>query len=119
MRSATAGREANANCKLRAYNGRKLRFVRIQGEGNPMKVEDIKNVTVAGGGTQRSQIASQIAYKGFAVTVWVRSEASVERARARFAIIVSSSYSQPAAVPSFLSKSVGGVAPRSRSSLRR
>ena len=52
-----------------------------------MKVEDIKNVTVAGGGTQGSQIASQIAYKGFAVTVWVRSEASVERARVRFATI--------------------------------
>ena len=117
MRSATAEREAHANCQLRAYNGRRLRFARIQGEGNPMKVEDIKNVTVVGGGTQRSQIASQIAYKGFAVTVWVRSEASVERAR--FATIVSSSYSQPAAMPSFLSKSVGGVAPRSRSSLRR
>ena len=52
-----------------------------------MKVEDIKSVTVAGGGTQGSQIASQIAYKGFAVTVWVRSEASVERARVRFATI--------------------------------
>lgn len=52
-----------------------------------MKIEDIKNVTVAGGGTQGSQIASQIAYKGFAVTVWVRSEASIERARARFATI--------------------------------
>ena len=52
-----------------------------------MKIEDIKNVTVAGGGTQGSQIASQIAYKGFAVTVWVRSEASVERARVRFATI--------------------------------
>lgn len=48
-----------------------------------MRVEDINNVTVAGGGTQGSQIASQIAYKGFAVTVWVRSEASVERARVR------------------------------------
>ena len=52
-----------------------------------MRVEDINSVTVAGGGTQGSQIASQIAYKGFAVTVWVRSEASVERARARFATI--------------------------------
>ena len=52
-----------------------------------MKIEEIKNVTVAGGGTQGSQIASQIAYKGFAVTVWVRSEASVERARVRFATI--------------------------------
>lgn len=52
-----------------------------------MKIEDIKNVTVAGGGTQGSQIASQIAYKGFAVTVWVRSEASVECARVRFATI--------------------------------
>ena len=34
-----------------------------------MQIEDIKNVTVAGGGTQGSKIASQIAYKGYAVTV--------------------------------------------------
>ena len=52
-----------------------------------MKIEDIKNVTVAGCGTQGSQIASQIAYKGFHVTVWVRSEESVERAKPRLETI--------------------------------
>lgn len=52
-----------------------------------MKIEDIKNVTVAGCGTQGSQIASQIAYKGFQVTVWVRSEESVERAKPRLETI--------------------------------
>ena len=46
-----------------------------------MKINDIKNVTIAGCGTQGSQIASQVAYKGFNVTVWVRSEASIERAK--------------------------------------
>lgn len=52
-----------------------------------MKIQDVKNVTVAGGGTQGSQIASQIAYKGFNVTVWVRSDASIERAKPRFKAI--------------------------------
>ncbi|MDY6317331.1 MAG: 3-hydroxyacyl-CoA dehydrogenase NAD-binding domain-containing protein, partial [Oribacterium sp.] len=50
-----------------------------------MDIEKIKNVTVAGCGTQGSQIASQIAYKGFHVTVWVRSEASIGRAKPRLA----------------------------------
>lgn len=49
-----------------------------------MRIEDVRRVTVAGGGTQGSQIASQIAYKGYDVTVWVRSEGSVGRARPRF-----------------------------------
>ena len=52
-----------------------------------MKINDIKNVTIAGCGTQGSQIASQVAYKGFNVTVWVRSEASIERAKGRLAPI--------------------------------
>ena len=52
-----------------------------------MDIEKIKNVTVAGCGTQGSQIASQIAYKGFHVTVWVRSEASIGRAKPRLAAI--------------------------------
>lgn len=52
-----------------------------------MNIEDVRNVTVAGGGTQGSQIASQIAYKGFNVTVWVRSDASVERAKPRFEMV--------------------------------
>ena len=45
---------------------------------------EIKNVTVAGGGVLGSQIAYQSAYKGFDVTVWVRSEASIERAKPKF-----------------------------------
>ncbi len=45
---------------------------------------EIKNVTVAGGGVSGSQIAYQSAYKGFDVTVWVRSEASIERAKRKF-----------------------------------
>lgn len=49
-----------------------------------MRIDDVRRVTVAGGGTQGSQIASQIAYKGYDVTVWVRSEGSVGRARPRF-----------------------------------
>lgn len=44
----------------------------------------IKNVVVAGGGVLGSQIAYQAAYKGFNVTVWLRSEGSVERARPKF-----------------------------------
>lgn len=49
-----------------------------------MNIEDVRKVTVAGGGTQGSQIASQIAYKGYDVTVWVRSEESIDRAKPRF-----------------------------------
>ena len=39
----------------------------------------IKKVTVAGGGVLGSQIALQSAYCGFDVTVWLRSEASIDR----------------------------------------
>lgn len=42
---------------------------------------DIQKVTVAGGGVLGSQIALQSAYKGFAVTLWLRSEGSIERTR--------------------------------------
>ncbi|WP_415962937.1 3-hydroxyacyl-CoA dehydrogenase [Collinsella tanakaei] len=45
---------------------------------------DIKNVTVAGGGVLGSQIAFQSAYCGFNVTVQLRSEGSVERAKPKF-----------------------------------
>lgn len=41
----------------------------------------IQNVTVAGGGVLGSQIALQSAYKGFNVTLWLRSEDSIERTR--------------------------------------
>lgn len=44
----------------------------------------ISNVVVAGGGVLGSQIAFQIAYKGFHMTVWLRSEASIDRARPKF-----------------------------------
>lgn len=42
---------------------------------------EIKNVVVAGGGVLGSQIALQSAYKGFDVTMWLRSEGSIDRAR--------------------------------------
>lgn len=42
---------------------------------------DIKNVVVAGGGVLGSQIALQSAYKGKNVTIWLRSEGSIDRAR--------------------------------------
>lgn len=38
-----------------------------------------KKVTVAGGGVLGSQIAFQIAFKGFETTVWLRSEGSIGR----------------------------------------
>lgn len=44
----------------------------------------IKNVTVAGGGVLGSQIAFQSAYRGFNVTVWLRSEGSIDRAKPKF-----------------------------------
>lgn len=42
-----------------------------------------KKIVVAGGGVLGSQIAYQTAYCGFDVTVWLRSDASVERAKAK------------------------------------
>jgi 3-hydroxyacyl-CoA dehydrogenase len=45
---------------------------------------DIKNVVVAGGGVLGSQIAFQSAFKGFDVTVWLRSEGSIDRAKPKF-----------------------------------
>ena len=41
----------------------------------------IQNVVVAGGGVLGSQIAYQTAFKGFHVTIWLRSEASIARAQ--------------------------------------
>ena len=41
----------------------------------------IKNVTIIGGGVLGSQIAFQSAFKGFDVTIWLRSEGSVERCK--------------------------------------
>lgn len=48
-----------------------------------MDIKDVKKVTIAGCGTEGSQIASMVAYKGFETTVWLRSEASIERAKPR------------------------------------
>ena len=45
---------------------------------------DFKKVTIIGGGVLGSQIAFQSAYKGFDVTVYLRSDASVERAKPKF-----------------------------------
>ena len=42
---------------------------------------DFKKVVVAGGGVLGSQIAYQSSYCGFDVTIWLRSEGSVERAK--------------------------------------
>lgn len=42
---------------------------------------DMHKVTVAGGGVLGSQIAMQSAFKGFDVTLWLRSESSIERTR--------------------------------------
>jgi len=41
----------------------------------------MKKIVLIGGGVLGSQIAYQSAYKGFDVTIWLRSEASIERAR--------------------------------------
>lgn len=45
----------------------------------------INKVVVAGGGVLGSQIAFQTAFKGFDVTVWLRSEGSIGRAEPKFA----------------------------------
>ena len=52
-----------------------------------MDIKDVKRVTIAGCGTEGSQIASMVAYKGFETTVWLRSEGSVERAQPRLASV--------------------------------
>lgn len=49
----------------------------IQGASNM----SIKKVVVAGGGVLGSQIAFQAAYKGFDVTIWLRSDASIGRSQ--------------------------------------
>lgn len=41
----------------------------------------IRNVVLIGGGVLGSQIAYQTAYKGFHVTIWLRSDASIGRAQ--------------------------------------
>ena len=43
----------------------------------------IKNITVAGGGVLGAQIAYAAAFHGFDVTIWGRSEGSIERAKPR------------------------------------
>lgn len=41
----------------------------------------MKNITIMGGGVLGSQIAFQSAYCGFNVTIWLRSESSIERTK--------------------------------------
>lgn len=48
----------------------------------------IQKVAVAGGGTLGSQIAFQAAYKGFPVSIWLRSEASIGRAEPKLEHLV-------------------------------
>lgn len=45
---------------------------------------EFKKIVVAGGGVLGSQIAFQTAFCGFDVHVWLRSEASIERAKPKF-----------------------------------
>ena len=42
---------------------------------------NMKKIVVAGGGVLGSQIALQSAFCGFDVTIWLRSEGSIERAQ--------------------------------------
>ena len=42
---------------------------------------NIKNVVLIGGGVLGSQIAYQTAYKGFNVTIWLRSDDSIGRSK--------------------------------------
>ncbi|MFV0518717.1 MAG: 3-hydroxyacyl-CoA dehydrogenase [Lachnospirales bacterium] len=42
---------------------------------------NFKNIVICGGGVLGSQIAYQCAYSGFDVTIWLRSEGSIERAK--------------------------------------
>ncbi len=44
---------------------------------------DYKKIVLVGGGVLGAQIAFQVAYSGFDVTIWLRSEGSVERAKAK------------------------------------
>ena len=41
----------------------------------------MKNITIIGGGVLGSQIAFQVAYTNFNVTIWARSKESIERTK--------------------------------------
>ena len=43
----------------------------------------MKNITIIGGGVLGSQIAFQVAYSNFNVTIWVRSKESIERTKTK------------------------------------
>ncbi len=45
----------------------------------------VNNVTILGGGVLGTQIALQAAYYGFNVTIWLRSEGSIERTKPKIA----------------------------------
>ncbi|MDY3026680.1 MAG: 3-hydroxyacyl-CoA dehydrogenase NAD-binding domain-containing protein, partial [Candidatus Faecivicinus sp.] len=48
-------------------------------------MKNFQNIVVAGGGVLGSQIAFQAAYCGFQVTIWLRSEGSIERTKPKLA----------------------------------
>lgn len=48
-----------------------------------------KNIVIAGAGVQGSQLAVQIAFTGYPVTVWVRNEDSKKRAEAKISAVAS------------------------------
>ena len=50
----------------------------------------MKNITIIGGGVLGSQIAFQVAYTGFNVTMWLRSEGSIERTKAKLELVKNS-----------------------------
>lgn len=50
-----------------------------------MHMKNFQNIVVAGGGVLGSQIAFQAAYCGFQVTIWLRSEGSIERTKPKLA----------------------------------
>ena len=74
----------------------------------------MKIVTVAGGGVLGSQIAFQAAYCGFHVTIWLRSEGSIQRAKPKLAALKPAyikTIERMAADPAFLARGIAGKEP--------
>ena len=47
----------------------------------------MKKIVIIGGGVLGSQIAFQSAYCGFDVTIWLRSEGSIQRTKEKLAMV--------------------------------
>lgn len=47
----------------------------------------MKNITIIGGGVLGSQIAFQVAYTNFNVTIWARSKESIERTKKKIELL--------------------------------